>query len=241
MANVVQFVGIDNVVSAFTNRGCQSWSVWVGNQFLFSFVGTSAADAANELQTLLDTLDKSGKGIYTLKIYERINKKELITSKTPCHGSFNFKLKTFDPDTDGGKYYNDLRDEIKTLKAERETLLQELDADDEDDKPKDFIGAITEMIVTDPAKIPVIIQSLYAILNMFTGQTKQTGQQVYQPAPVALGAVAFDNGKSALQSAVDELTQYDPKLTEHLQKLVLIAKNDPPGFKSLLQILDNMG
>jgi len=240
MSNIVQFTGIENVVQAFTSRGCKSWSVWVGNQFLFSFIGQTAAEAANELQTLLDTLDKTGKGIYTLKVYDRLNKKEAITNKTACHGSFNFRLKSFDPETDGSRYYNDMRREIDTLKAEKETLLQELEAGEDDEPQRDIIGTITEIFINDPAKIPVIIQSLHAILNMFTGQTKQTGQQM-QPAPVALGAVGYNgNGKTELQTAIEELTQLDPKITEHLQKLVLIARNDPAGFNTLLNILDNM-
>ena len=130
----------------------------------------------------------------------------------------------------------EIKEENKALKLQNETLMQELDESDDDEPPKDIIGTITELIVTDPAKIPVIVQSIYAIIKMFTGQTTQTGQPFAQPAPVAISGVT----ENSLQSVIDELKQYDPRLTEHLQKLVLIAKNDPAGFKSLLGILDNM-
>ena len=238
MANTAQFTGVDSAVAMFLNRKCKAWSVWLGNQFLFSCIGESPEDAANELETLLTSLDKTGKAIYTLKVHDDIKKNQKITSKSECHGSFNFRLQRFDADSEGSFFYKEMREELKALKLQNETLMQELDEKDIDDEPpKDIIGTITELIVTDPAKIPVIVQSIYAIIKMFTGQTTQTGQPIMQPQPVAISGVT----DTALQLAVDELKQFDPRLTEHLQKLAMIAKNDPAGFKSLLGILDNMG
>ena len=233
----VQFTGIENVIKAFSNREVKAWSVWIGKQFLFSCVGANETEAAADLETLLNSLEKSAH-VYTLKVYEDIGKKERITEKTPAHGSFNFKLLQYDGSSGNNmpEWMREIKDENKALKLQNETLMQELEESDDDEPPKDIIGTITELIVTDPAKIPVIAQSIYAIIKMFTGQTTQTGQPFAQPAPVAISGVT----ENSLQSVIDELKQYDPRLTEHLQKLVLIAKNDPAGFKSLLGILDNM-
>lgn len=223
----------------FLNRQCKAWSVWVGNQFLFSCTGTNVADAANELETLLNSLDKNGKGIYTLKVYEDI-KKQKITNKTECHGSFNFRLQAFNADTEGSLYYKEMREELKTLKAERDQLQQELEElPEEDERPRDFLGRIGEVIMEDPTKLPLLLQTfqqaLQPILAMFTTQTKVTGQQI-TPAPAMISGV----GPDPLQQAIETLKEKDPELTRHLQKLAQIATNDKPTFDYLLTLLDSI-
>lgn len=228
MATVVQFTGIEAVMNAFLYRECKAWSIWVGNQFLFSCVGDSAADAANELETVLTSIEKSGKGIYTLKIYEDLKKNTKITNKTECNGSFNFRLQAFDPERDGSNYYNDLRNEVKELKAQNEQLLQELDEKDDADEEPDMLGKIGNMFLSDPTKLPAFISAINSVLNMFTKQTTVPGQ------PVAIGNVP--GSPDPLTAVIEKLKAKDPKLTEHLTKL---ASMDDATFKQLLAILDN--
>jgi len=232
VAQLVQFTGITKVIEAFQNRECRAWSVWSGRQLLFTCVGINSQDAALELQTLLESLDRTGNGIYTLKVYEDLKKAEKITEKTPAHGSFNYRLSEYDQESTN--WYKQFQQENKELKAELQTLKEELDAGPEDEE-KNALGYI-EMFLEDPAKLPLIVQSIQSVLNMFTTQTKMTGQQI-TPAPITISGIS---GPDPLQSAIEVLKAKDPNLTRHLQKLAQIATNDPEGFKYLLTVIDGI-
>jgi len=176
----------------------------------------------------LRSLEQSASAVYTLKIYEDIPKKEKITEKTACHGSFNFKLVQYDGINSMPDWMREIKEENKALKAQNETLLQELTNDD--DEPKDFLGRIGVMIEQDPGKLPLLVQSVQSVLNMFTTQTaKPSGQ------PVAIGAVGANDPQ--LISVIDRLKQKDPNLLNHLTKLANMPDTE---FKYLLSILDNM-
>lgn len=226
----VQFSGIDNVIKAFASREVKAWSVWNGKQFLFSCVAANEIDAAADLETLLRSLEQSASAVYTLKVYEDIARKgkvfEKITEKTPCHGSFNFKLVQYDGINSMPDWMREIKEENKILKAQNETLINELA--DQDDEPKDFLGRIGAMLEQDPGKLPLIIASVQSVINMFTKQTTPTGQ------PVAIGNIP---GPDELTAVIERLKIKDPKLTEHLTKL---ANMPDAEFKYLLTILDGM-
>jgi hypothetical protein len=225
MAKVVQFVGIENVVEAFVNRGCCIWSLWVDRQFLFSYIGQDNEDAAGNLQETLERLEKN-RGIYTLKVYHKIKDGECVSEKDACHGSFNFRMMAYEGDSgDGTPYYKTLRAEIEALKAERDTLLEEIEDDD-----GGVLGKLGAMFMEDPAKLPLMVSSIQGILNMFTTQTKPTGQ----PQAVALSGVPNDQD---LINVIDALKRKDPQLLQHLQKLAALPD---PVFKQLIAILDGM-
>jgi hypothetical protein len=82
----------------------------------------------------------------------------------------------------------------------------------------------------DPAKLPLMVSSIQGILNMFTTQTKPTGQ----PQAVALSGVPNDQD---LINVIDALKRKDPQLLQHLQKLAALPD---PVFKQLIAILDGM-
>jgi len=231
MAQSVQFRGIKKVVDAYNNRDVKAWSVWSGRQLLFSCAAANTNEAAAELETLLESLDTVGNGIYTLKIHDDLKKTDKITEKTAVHGSFNFRLKEYDEEQEGRRGF--IYDQIKALQAENETLKAEIAGmdDDEDDEPKDFLGKITQTIAADPTQLPAIIASFKQVFDMFTGQTRPTGQ------PVA--ALAGINDDARLLHAIEALKKADPKLSEHLEKLAGIAVNDPGTFKMLLNMLEN--
>lgn len=223
----VQFSGIDNVIKAFCSREVKAWSVWNGKQFLFSCVAANETDAAADLETLLRSLEQSASAVYTLKVYEDIGKKEKITEKTACHGSFNFKLVQYDGVNSMPDWMREIKEENKQLKAERETLLRELA--NEPDEPKDFLGRIGAMIEQDPGKLPLIVASVQSVINMFTKQTTATGQ------PVAIGGINANDPQ--LTAVVEQLKTKDPNLLQHLTKL---ANMPDAEFKYLLSILDGM-
>lgn len=226
MATGVQFKGIDKVVQAFTNRDCCAWSIWSGKQFLFSCVASSANEAAGELSNLLEALDQSGKCVYTLKVYEDVKDGSRITEKTEAHGSFNFRLNEEDEPAGYGRVSG--YKEVEALKAEIATLKSELEEDEEDESLVDRIAGV---FMEDPAKLPLMLQSLQGVINMFTKQTTVQGQ------PVTIGAIP---GNDEIKAAIEVLKQHDAKLSIHLTKLAQLAVNDPGTFKLLLSTLDNM-
>lgn len=239
----VQFSGIENVIKAFSSREVKAWSVWNGKQFLFSCVAANETDAAADLETLLNSLEKSASAVYTLKVYEDIARKgktfEKINEKTPCHGSFNFKLVQYDGINSMPDWMREIKEENKLLKVQNEKLLDELSNQDDDDEPKDFLGRIGAMLEQDPNKLPMLVASVQSVLNMFTKQTTQTGQ------PVAIGQVkeqsegfATMNGAfNPLGNVIEQLQKKDPQLLQHLTKLASMPDTE---FKYLLSILDSM-
>jgi hypothetical protein len=236
MAKVVQFVGIENVVEAFVNRNCCMWSLWVDRQFLFSYIGADNQEAADNLQETLERLEKN-RGIYTLKVYTKVKDAECISEKDACHGSFNFRMMAYEGDGDGATpYYRSLRDEINALKAERQTLLDEL-GDRDENEDGGLLGKLGSMFMEDPAKLPLMLQSIQGVLSMFTKQTTQTGQ----PGPVALSGIADQQQKAAanneLLTVIAQLQQKDPQLLKHLKKL---ASLPDPVFMQLVSMLDTM-
>lgn len=234
MPTAVQFRGIANVCKAFENIDCNAWAVWSGKQLLFSCVAANAVEASAELNNLLEALDKSGSCVYTLKVYEDLKEGTKIKEKTEADKSFNFRLHDYGEEPATGRM-NGIYEEIKSLRAENQTLKEELEnlPDDEDES---MLGRIGNMLLEDPAKLPLMLQSLQSVIGMFIKQTTPTGQ------PVAIGAVP---GKETLNggpiaNAIETLLKYDPQLAEHLTKLAQLAVKDPGTFKFLLSTLDNM-
>lgn len=227
MAKVVQFVGIGKTVEAFENSDCKMWSLWVDRQMLFSFVGNDSAEAAGALQDILEKLEQN-RGVYTLKVYRKIKDPDFICEKDPSHGSFNFRMMAYDGDTEGTGYYKSLREELAAVKAERDTLLDEVG--DRDDGG--IMGKLGNLFMEDPAKLPLMIASIQNVIGMFTTQTRQTGQ----PAPVALSGVnsALDE---QLKQVIEQLKKKDPNLLQHLQKLAALPD---PVFNQLTGMLDSM-
>jgi len=111
-------------------------------------------------------------------------------------------------------------------------LLDEVGEDD-----GGLLGKLGAMFMEDPAKLPLMVQSIQGVLSMFTTQTKQTGQ------PVALGAVTQPKGDALLlqdthiMQVVEVLKKKDPQLLQHLTKL---ASLPDPVFKQLVSMLDTM-
>lgn len=231
MAKVVQFVGIENVVEAFVNRNCCMWSLWVDRQFLFSYIGADNQEAADNLQETLERLEKN-RGVYTLKVYNKIKDADCISEKDPAHGSFNFRMMPYEGDGEGTPYYRSLREEIAALKAERETLLDEIGDRDE---TGGLLGKLGSMFMEDPTKLPLMLQSIQGVLSMFTTQTKPTGQ----PGPVALSGITEQQpaASNELLTVVAQLQKKDPQLLKHLKKL---ASLPDPVFQQLVSMLDTM-
>lgn len=222
MSTAIQFRGREQVVEAFEARQLNAWALFSGRQFLIPHVADGPQEAALMLDEVLQKFDQATNPTYTLKVYEDLKPGDKITEKTPAHGSFNFKIKTFEESGEsGGSWYN-------ALKSENEALKAQLAAVEDEDEPeeKDVIGRILDSVIEDPGKINQFIGAIKNLSLMFTNQ---------QPA----GQLAGTPSETDLQKAITRLQAHDPELAKHLTKLADIADQDPKNFKMLLSMLES--
>lgn len=243
----VQFYGIDPVVKAYENNKVAAWGLFCGRQLLVKYTGDDPGEGAELLRNFLTDIDLSN-ATYTLKVFDAA--KDLkIKEKSEADASFNFKVVKADVyeerDRVRGGYSNALADELKQLKKE----FDEYKAGDlGDDEDQSLIGRIGNILLTEPAKVPQMIDSLKAVFAMFQGQpAPQHLSNTYPgfagptivPAPVVLpGAINGIGDDALINSAVSRLRRCDPDIAKHLEKLARIAESDPAGFKQLLTYLD---
>ena len=243
MSSSVQFYGIDAVATAYEQNNCPAWGLFAGRQLLCKYKGTDIKEGVELLDKFLQQIEHSN-ALYTLKVFEPDEKKGLIIKEnTPCDGSFNFRLveksEYEERAVQRSGYNSALLSEVQAMREE----IKELREGDQDED-NSVMGRIGNLLLEDPAKIPMIIGAINSVINMFkTTNTAtaipETPQLVYANAnrPVTIAGI---NDDAALALAIEKLKQHDPKITEHLQKLAKIAESDKAGFQSLLTVLDNI-
>jgi hypothetical protein len=256
VSSSLHFVGKEAVLEAYHNRQVIAWSLWQNRQFLTK--GMSAA----ELDIFLDSLWSESTAIYTLKVYEDITEPKEIKEKTPCDGSFNFRLREREePYVNGGRNYSSRGDDRKyeELEAKMNLILERLDGDEvEEEETTDTLGAIGKFVgslFNDPDKFE---------------KTLGVIKQLMQPQPTAIGNVnMIDAGNASLSpssiqpmqtnttqqnapvkkelnqeeltrlyTAIETLQANDRDIVQHMEKLAQIAVNSPAQFKTLIGMLD---
>ena len=230
----VQFYGEDSVMKAVENRDCPRWGMFYGRQFLFKYSGDSMEESMQLLQEIFDTLDKSGTvATYTLKFYEDAGK---ITEKTPCDGSFNFKLVAAEQYQERQIAYAGNSNKVL---AAAEKLNERMDkweaAADEEEEPAEpqSLNGVLIGLLKEPQKIEQLM-NLGRAFGLFGGLKHMGAIGNAQPAQ------ATGTGEDVkISEAIEILKQHDPKIADHLLKLAGIAQNNNAAFKYLLSMLDN--
>lgn len=235
----VQFFGVDNVVKAFEYKKIPSWAIFQGRSLIHKNESSSLDDSADSLEEFLKMLGDTSVAVYTLKVYEGAKPK--INEKTPCDGSFNFRLVEEEERQQRQLVYregnNKLAEEVKLLREEVATLLA-VDTEGEDDHQtvggvEGFIGALLQ----DPTKIPQLVEGVKAVLNMFSVKPPPQYAPPQQLRPVAIAGIDDD---AKLKSAISRLLQHDTKIADHLTKLADIADQDKNTFDYLIGMLEKM-
>lgn len=217
MSHSVQFFGRDSVVEAFEYRNCPAWSLWQGRQFLLSKAAANVNEAAAALDEFLQMIEGSETtAVYTLKVYEETPGR--ITDKTPCDGSFNFKLNRSEQTTYGRTNFA-----LEQRLAGIEKMLTERE---ETEEPKGIIGQVLGYIENNEWAQQLLAGLIPHIMG---------NKQLAPPAQQLAGTDAAT--EMQLQQAIAVLKQKDPKLAEHLTKLAALPD---PQLQFLLQALDNM-
>lgn len=227
----VQFKSAEKVMEAFTNRGVEAWSIWVGKQYMFKGIG------AEELQSHLDLLSEGNNVVYTLQVYEGITNASQIKSNTAHDGSFNFRLNAEGQGWPAGAppwYYE--------KKMGLEKRIEELESraiDANEENKDDTIGGILNSYLNDPAKLGQLVQVGRTLMGL-PCSSSLTGMQPVQNATIGnVNPVNDDEKINRLAAAIDTLEKNDPDILAHLEKLARISVNNPPMFKTLINMLNN--
>jgi hypothetical protein len=242
-SKAVQFRGIKNVITAYTNKGVPAWGLFQGTQFLEKYEGKDITEGATLLQDYLEALDQRSNdtNTYTLCIYEDPAGGK-ITSATKYDASFNFRLL----DTIEDHLQNKMSGVLESRMAGLEEKINSLLADPEPIEPtaQEKIYIALGRILEVPQVQQVLGQKLIAIIDGVgntIGNIFPQAPPTYQRA--AIGAtkapdVAAENEK--LQQAVNILVTVDPQLGTNLLKLAEIAQADPSKYNLLVSMLKNM-
>lgn len=237
----VQFQGCESIIAAFNNRDVKAWTVFQGKTLITKGWG------ADQLRNFLQALGEgSTNTIYYLKVYEDIESEKdvkKIKTQTQDDGAFAFRLNEDTQSITPSQYNNwksgrELFTEMQALRAEIEQLKADDNDDYEEEKPKSALGFIGDL-ASDPDKLKSFIGSIQLIKSLLFPANNQGAL----PMPGTIGNIPGSQpqpGGDKLNQVVNELQQYDNRLTDHLEKLLNMAKTNNASFVFLLQTLDTM-
>jgi hypothetical protein len=128
------------------NRGCASWALFSGRQFLFKSVdGTDLNESATLLDKILESISHS-EAVYTLKFFED---KIKIKENSPCDGSFNFRLIGEDERSGRAIAYSTnsraVMDELQKINLR----LTEIENEEDEEEDAGVIGLIKDPQIKD--------------------------------------------------------------------------------------------
>lgn len=226
MGTAVQFIGRKSVVEAYEYRQIAVWGLFAGKSFI------CGGEDSGELNNLLAKIEGSeSAAVYTLKVYKNIDDPDEIDDKTPCNGSFNFKL---------SKIYETEKTGYTALMSRLDAIEEKINGsgeDDEDDEPAGISGILSGLM-KDPQQLVALVGAVKAL---FLPGSKQ----VSQPVPAAVGAVVNNQMSDPsvyerLDDALQRLGTADPNIVDHLCKLADLAEKKPETFNFLIKQLDGL-
>lgn len=260
MATSIQFYGIEDALNAFKNRDCPNWGLFQGRQFLFkSRPGDDMAASEALLTEILESL-ANNPVIYTLKVFENPDK---INERTPCDGSFNFKLLDEEELTrrKETRYYSANRgiSRMDELENRINKILDILEGDEDEEKAA-IQGAQQQQnwdniimgYLENPQKIGELVNSLGGVKGLLTGEAMtpamlgavvQMGQNNAAAGPDLpgnAGNLSQEQQMQRLSTALDILGNNDPGIIEHLEKLAELSIKKPDTFKMAIKMLEGM-
>ena len=142
----VQFFGKDAVLNAMENRGCASWALFSGRQFLFKSVdGTDLNESATLLDKILESISHS-EAVYTIKFFED---KIKIKENSPCDGSFNFKLVGEDERASRSINYSNNSRQVMDELQKINLRLTEIENEEDQEEDAGVMGLIKDPQVKD--------------------------------------------------------------------------------------------
>lgn len=231
MSAAVQFRGIDNVIKAYGYKEIPAWALYCGTSLLHKYDGDNIDEGTAMLQEWLNMMGSSSNAIYTLKVYEDLKGK--IKDKTPCDGSFNFRLNMEDQlitNSQHRQYDNRLLLEQKMDRIEKLLLGDDDDDDDSEelDEELDTIGRVKQVLET-----PVVV----GLVNKFFGLDikPQTMGNVNEP-----GAAATADQQQQINQAIEILKKADKNFAANITKLAILARDNSFVYQMAIAKLNSL-
>lgn len=236
----IQFRNKESLLSYYESLGIDTWAIYFEKDKCFSR-GASLEDLEKSLSILEDGASNS---IYTLRVYND-KSPEKISPKDIASYSINFRLNgdnMQEPQSSKGvtrsQQYSAIGKVHQMLEEKiAKKMFAMMDGESEREEPENKLGIIGEIL-----EHPVIGNIVEKVaLNWLSGQTAGLNAGTVQ-MPVmepmrAVGNIATDK---ELVEAIEALKKVDPKLTEHLKKLALLAQTDAAMFAMITNSLDKM-
>ncbi len=248
----IQFFGIDNVIEAYENNAVPAFAVWSGKIPLLRYDGVDASGTYTKptieegrqlLENYLSAMYQGSTASYIMKIYSDLKPGEKIKPSTEFDTGFNFKICA--PSSEMMNGYPAVRGNNNPVIAALQKIDERLkvieDGGIEDEEPETITEAVIGMI-NEPSKLSEFVGSLKEIAEL--GKSLLTGQPM-QPAHIGnikrpgQTATALDDSQlMRIGNAIELLGKYDPKITEHLERLAQLAEQDTKKFLSIVSMID---
>ncbi len=247
----VQFRGIGNVLKAYNYKEVEVWAIFEGKRLQHKGIGET------ELTEYLNLLSLGGSNAtLILKIYEDITDPREVKSNTADDGSFSFK--TMDIDEDPEYQYRSGRSQSMgrlgdvLLKIDERLTAIEAGPDEPEGIGKAIETAVIGAI-EDPHKLGAIIDIIKGIFSGGPAKPIAALGNVQRMGANETTTEANSNGNEFEQSqkektledqikrlgaAIDILSEADPALVVHLEKLAALAHRDPKKFQGLISMID---
>ena len=246
--------GVDSISQGFETFGnhAQFYSVWQGKNMKFQ----SKIEDSGLFHENIEALKQAGSdALFTVRFHGKPDKDGFVTDKTPYISSFNFKVidETKQLGTIGaanGAYgdpnVNSKLDLILKNQNEQESriaALEEEPDEDEEEKPKGFLGVIETIAATEQGQA-IITNMIGTLLNKFMPATntpilKPTSGIAGIPEDDEESAIVHEYAKeqNRLWKAIERLQSKDGHFVEDLEKLADMAEKNTITFNMLLGML----
>lgn len=225
----IHFRGIEAILKAYQFRGVDTFAVFQDKMMMYK------GNTKDELSQFLNMLSEDA-CTYTLKVYENIEPDQ-VKDNTGSDGGFNFKLVNEEEDYGPHTYSNKRNKLLERL--ERLEAMNELPASEMEEEETLEDAAIG--LLKKPWELAELANVVKGIFNLQPGYVPPRPANTMGSTGQAMsGTQSKETMIDRLEKAIDTLEKYDPKIIEHLEKLAMIAANNPSQFNFLISALDNM-
>jgi len=253
MSDPVQFFGKDQVLQEVEERNCPAWAIFIRRNLYRKYEGDNMNESLEQLSHVLDTLSASGtEALHLIKFYESDRSSKKINESTKCDaGSFTFKV--VDPEERQAKQLGYISKQADLIAAKKlwdlEQQNKELKLAMDSKEDPQSIGDIARDYLQRPDELAQLINIGRVLLGMpvanfptaAIGRVTRAGESAADTneSEKSESNSNLEKDLEDLGSAVDELSEGDPKFVSRLQKLAKIKKENPDQYNFLTTMLDS--
>lgn len=240
--------GIDSIMQGFElfSKGAKNFSVWQGKNLKFQ----SEIEDSELFHNNIEALRQAGSdSLFMIRFHKAADKDGFVTDKTPYISSFNFKVtdETKQMGTIGnsdfpianaspilGKLEQILQNQ-SAIESRLNALEEEPDEEEEEAKPKGFLGLIENFAATEPGQ-QMISNMIGAMINKFMPLQNQP----IMKQTTGIAGIPEEDEEEKIWNAIERLKTQDENLVTDLEKLATLAETNTGTFTMLLGMLKKM-